>query len=595
MEKKNKFSKQLKVFKAKTEELKARHFMPVSIFSGGTAHSDTFAQSLRDTNTSYEDCAPVGKSIAFSRYRTPVVIEGLGNGNGYIRWGDDNLAPVKIEKLANALPYTAQGLEYLTNLLSGNGIGIDYSYVKMVNGKMEVATCPYEHAGYLLAQRIKELREASTPQSNSSNVTGAQSVRNGSHDDGLMQYRRKPAPAPDPAAKYANDNFEDIGSDETMLQEAIENYRKWKDGMDWLKQFRINSGSTDELVQQWASDTTFYNLSFLRLSLEQGVSGSWGEVAEQDKVKKLVRRPRIMGISYQPTQCSRFEAMDDKLHINHVYYAERWRFEGTIKDKAQPIVAYPCIEPATRWRDLENIVLKHQSTKPSERPCVIAPSLIGKTNSPYYPYQSWWSIFPSMIYYLTVTLMSDMATAKKNSTMWSKIIYIDVDWFEKYASQCGKETDEERKNLRDEIIEKIEDFLSKRDNNGKTITGDKYASPDNNKPNYSFEIVDVPQPTSKASLEDLEKLTSCIFFALGIHPALIGAVPGAQKSSSGTQQRELALLKQLQLMPLQKRLISIFDFIRDWNDLDPHMTFSIKKYVLSTLDRSNTGLVEDEN
>jgi hypothetical protein len=80
---------------------------------------------------------------------------------------------------------------------------------------------------------------------------------------------------------------------------------------------------------------------------------------------------------------------------------------------------------------------------------------------------------------------------------------------------------------------------------------------------------------------------------LGLHPALVGAVPGANKSSSGTQQRELALLKALQLIPTQKRLISLIEFIRDWNDLDPHLKTVIKRYDLSTLDRSDTGLVEN--
>lgn len=585
-------------FKSKVDSLVQRGYAPVAYFSSDT--SDKSYQSVKNNEARYSNGVKMGEDLAFNRYHTSVKVEGCGKeGLGYIRWGEDNLIPVRIEKLADALPYTAQGLDYIANLLAGNGLGLMYNYVKIVNGEPKSVSIPYENAGVVIASRINELREkikeaskapkdfnVSNPDDPNSNVSSSPSV---------IQYRKKSEPQEDPSAKYANRNYDDIGSDEQLLQQAIEDYRKWEETMEWVVTFVRNSGDLDNIIQQWASDTVYYNLSFIRLQLEQGTSGAWGEV-KGGTVKSLDKRPRIVGVSYQPTQCSRFEQMDDNLHINNIYYAEKWRYEGTIKDISRNIVSIPCIEPQSRWKDLTDIVLQNQNTKPSMRPSVVAPIYVGKTKSPYYPINPWWSIFPSCIYNLAVTLMTDTATARRNSTMWSKIIYLDVEWFDRYATQKRCETDEEREKLREEVINEIKKFLTDRSNNGKTVTGDKMPSPDGSKNIYSFEVVDVPQPTSKTSLEDLEKITSCIFFALGIHPALVGAVPGhSGGSTSGTQQRELTLLKQLQLTPKQKQILSVFNFIKDWNNLDTHLCFSIKKYVLSTLDRSNTGLVEDSD
>lgn len=600
------FHDDVEKFQKRTKDLWSKGFAPITTVTSFDGKTEKLCRRMEENETRYEDSIEVGRKLSFERFRTANVIDGVGKGLGYIKYGDDDLLPVVVEKLANALPFTAQGLDYLKNMLAGNGLEFNYEYTKVIGEEVREVCIPYECAGSLIIRRIKTLRDRIANPVNTSqegeeqnrltNGTKSVTVSSQTVDTKVepVQYRRKREPEPDPSAKYANENYEDIGTDEQQLQEAIAEYRKWKETMDWIKEFGRNSGSLADLVQQWAHDSTFYNLAFMRLILEQGVPGSWGKVDGTGNNRKLVKRPRIIGMTYQPLQCSRFEAQDENLHINYVYYAERWRFNNSKKDGDQKPVAYDCIEPATRWRDLENIVMDNQGTKPSSRPSVCAPLYIKGTNSPYYPTCPWWSIFSSMIYFLTFSQMTDMATAKRNSTMWSKIVFIDVEWFEKYLTQKGCETDEQRQAEREAFVQKIKEFLSHKDNQGGVISGDKITTPDG-KTSYAIEVVDVPQPTSKASLEDLEKLTSCIFFALGIHPALVGAIPGANKSSSGTQQRELALLKMLSLNPQQSRIISLFEFIRDWNDLDTHLSINIKKYILSTLDRSDTGLVEDKD
>ena len=103
----------------------------------------------------------------------------------------------------------------------------------------------------------------------------------------------------------------------------------------------------------------------------------------------------------------------------------------------------------------------------------------------------------------------------------------------------------------------------------------------------------MPQVSSGADTKDeLEEISSIIFFALGIHPALIGAVPGKSGSSGGTYQRELKLLKQQQLTPIQRIYLRYLQNICIFNEWDPHAEWVIREQVLTPLDRSSTGTEE---
>lgn len=603
--KNNNLMAQVEAFKQRDRELKARGFFPVTFIEDSPAPIDKAkSQSYlgatdKTASISFGDGVNIGDEVLINRYRSPVNVPDCGTpGKGYIKYGEDNLTPVKIARLAKALPYTASGLRYIIDHLGGNGLAFKYKYTRIVNGKCITDTVPYEEAELLLKNRIYELRQmigdGSSPKHDGVPLPAYAAVAGGENGTptGNMQYRTKAVPKPEPSEKFVERNYEDAGTLQAQLDQAIKDLRKWEETMEWLTEFKRNT-ACDELVSSWAFDDTHYGLSFFRLMLEQGETKGWGQVEGTKALQTLTKRPRIVGIKYQSLQVSRFEERDENLHINYVYHAERWRYDGTIKDQNTEICAHPYIETDSRWHDLTDIVMRNQRTPPSERPTVCTSVGVKNVDSSYYPVQEWWSIFSSMIYNLAATLMSDTAVARRNSTMWSKIVYLDLDWFERFCTAHHAETDEEREELRNQVISGIRDFLRERNNNGKIVVGDKMQSHDEKKSVYSFEVVDIPAPSSKSSLEDLESVTSCIFFALGIHPALVGAVPGkTSTSSSGTQQRELTLLKICQLIPRRRLFLSMFYFIRDWDDLDTHLTFEIPDFVLSTLDRSNTGLVE---
>ena len=180
--------------------------------------------------------------------------------------------------------------------------------------------------------------------------------------------------------------------------------------------------------------------------------------------------------------------------------------------------------------------------------------------------------------------------------MWGKMIFINSEYLRAICDEQDASTQEQVEEVRQGIYRRVNDFLQRRENNGKTIMLDSFVGPDGKTMQKAVEIVDVPGTTEAKELKDeLEEISSIIFFAIGVHPALIGAVPGKSGSTGGTYQRELQLRKQNQLSPRQRIYLQFLKNVYTFNGWDPHGELVIRQQVLTTLDRSATGTEETES
>ena len=155
----------------------------------------------------------------------------------------------------------------------------------------------------------------------------------------------------------------------------------------------------------------------------------------------------------------------------------------------------------------------------------------------------------------------------------------------------GCTTKEQRKAFRAQFKASIDQFLKDRRNNGATAMFDTVIGPDG-KPIDSIKIVDVPLNAENvtANKTELTEISNAIFLTMGIHSAIIGNDISSSGSNGGTVQRELDLLKQKQLSPMQKDYLDFLNFIRDFNNWDPkHGVWVSKQMSLTTLDASKTG------
>lgn len=497
----------------------------------------------------------------------PTPSDGAGTkGLGYIPWGPGNKLPNLIYNLVASLPYTAAAIKYIADLTVGLGPSLAYPSVRYVNGKIEEELIAYENAGLLLRNRIREINSLLAEQKQ--NAPASSSGQTITWEKATGQ---SPADKPEP------------GTLEYELLLLKEDYAAWADTLKEYERFKEDNDLGLHYLK-CMTDDIHMDIYFPTYELSVGRP-------------KEAWNPKIVKIDYLPAICIRMEEMDEKLHVNYVYYSEKWRCDTTAKLQAKEIVAYPTLMPESRLNELRRQVRRNQTSSVRSRPTrFCCPTYYPSMFRPYYPQPAWWSIFPSKAYEYASTLITDKASMRQNSTMWGKMIFINNEYLRAMFDDAGADTNEEKEAIRNRIYRDVNELLKQRDNNGKTICLDMFVGPDGNTMQHAVEIVDVPQVSNSKDLKDeLEEISSIIFFAMGLHPSLVGSTPGKNSSTGGTEKRELQLLKQNQVSPRQRIYLKWLQDISTFNRWDKKAIWVINQQVLTTLDRSKTGTEETQS
>ena len=92
-------------------------------------------------------------------------------------------------------------------------------------------------------------------------------------------------------------------------------------------------------------------------------------------------------------------------------------------------------------------------------------------------------------------------------------------------------------------------------------------------------------------IEDSEEVSNIIDYGMMVHPSLVGASPGKNKSINGTAARALVIIKQALLKPFRDRILKPFYLVRAINRWPDDLHFVIPNLELTTLDKSKTGSV----
>ena len=604
-------------FGAKVTDLKERGFVPIMPTPGagaGLASATPVApvhvsaprvtQLTNDVDVPYvaADDSHVGGSrmaAGFSffagRQSQPQYagVSDIGTkGLGYIPWGPKDNLPNQIFNYANALPYTAAALKYITDLTVALGPQLMYKYTRYVGGTVKEEMVPFVHAGVLIRHRMQEVRDKIEARNAAQGGAGGTSegdasasfVQKDSHTIIMTPPRKFPydePPTEEPAGVSDEEPSAALlpGSLEEELATLEHDYEEWQRTMPEYTRF-VEENNLELHYLKCMTDDTHMDIYFPTYGLSVGRVGEWN--------------PKIVAVGHIPAVCARMEEMDSNWHVNHVFYSEKWRQDATAELERKNVVAYPALSPDATLKELRAVVKRNRKTGVRRRPLwFCAPTVYPSMLRPYYPQPAWWSIFPSQIYNYASTLVLDKAIARQNATMWGKIIFINLSYLKQIYDQMGADTPEKQEEIKTQIYADVNNFLKKRENNGKTLFLDSFLTNNDQTLWKSIEIVDVPQASTGAQTkEELEEISSILFFAMGVHPALIGAVPGKSGSSGGTFQRELHLLKQQQVSPRQRIYLKFLQNIVTFNQWDSHACWVIREQVLTTLDRNKTGLEE---
>lgn len=522
--------------------------------------------------------------------------DGNPMGLGYVNWGPNNATPSTIPPLAQSSPYTAAPLRYLADLASGLGPSLMYRFP-------DGSLCDMKDAGYKILEQLEKKKEE---QDEDGNIvlpgTGA-AQRDGNTtfigdyvmtDGGIMTVEEAQTLELEPRGvstmprslgpDYWNKLY--MEWERTWYGYDEDTYGLGTDHIPGAKEF-VEENNLNLHLSQCMQDNVMLDIYFPTVGFSnKGRRGQW---------KPVINRIGFLGAAE-----TRLEAMDSNRFIHHCYCSAQWRLNGAktakvVTPESTKITMYQAAMPQTLLHELRYIVESNQKTSAGRRPMwVVCPTFYPSMNKAYYPQPAWWSVFTSKAFDFSATILYDKYKARENSTSWGKILYISLDWLNSAAADLGIAGDQDAlQKYVDELDENVEQFLQRRENNGKMMRQWMWTDQKGDE-HYNVKIVDVAdtkQDTIKAGKEELELSTSPIFLALQVDPRLVG-VPMVAASNGGTALREMALLKQQLLSVHQRNYTYWLDSISRFNGWSERCEWHIKQFVLSTLDRSKTGLVE---
>lgn len=452
---------------------------------------------------------------------------------GYIPWGPRNNTPNQIYTTSGQLTYTSSALKYRADLIVGLGPALMYEYTTYVNGEIKVKQVPFEKGRDLILARMRDIEQKKS--------------------EGAVR-------------SYYDTELESLKTD----------LKEWEASWPEIEAF-LENNNLELHCQKCVQDNVRFDLYFPTYGLSRGRAGAWD--------------PKIVEVDMLPCISTRYEQMDDNWRINHVYFYDGWREDDGQNVDEKKLVAFPTLDASHPLRDLRRFVERNKNKKISQRPTwVCAPTYYPSNNKNYYPQPAWWSIYPSGAYAYAFSMLEDKAAARKNSTMFGKLIFINMEYVDRVCSQLGADTEEKQIEIKNNIIETVDSFLKDRKNNGKAAFLDSFLSDDQKSLWEAIKIVDVPTGDSdKFDEGDIETLANIIFLAFGVNPNLIG-VSMSKSSNGGTFQRELHLLKQSQESVHQRNYLRFLQDICRFNKWDRHAKWVIRQQVLTTLDRNANGL-----
>lgn len=209
----------------------------------------------------------------------------------------------------------------------------------------------------------------------------------------------------------------------------------------------------------------------------------------------------------------------------------------------------------------------------------------------FYPKSEWHSVVESG----WLDVANSVPALKKalfNNQMTVKyLVEINEIYFEKiYMENWVKFTPDERKSIRNKVIDVINDSLSGNENAGKSIQSMKFLLDGKEVSAISITAID-DKLKDGSYLPEAEAANSEVLFAIGVDPSLIGAgIPGGKLGAgSGSDKREAFTILSALFKTNRETTLEVYDFISQYNSWDTSIRAAFENTILTTLDKNPTG------
>lgn len=299
---------------------------------------------------------------------------------------------------------------------------------------------------------------------------------------------------------------------------------------------------------------------------------------------------KIYSIRHKEATFSRWSVMNKKGVIDTHFYASNWKDNPGKAD----ITASQVIDEFNALVDANaRIVLGKKR--------MIYPVYMPSPGRPYYSRPDWYSLFESGWYDHSIAIPALKKAIMKNNLGVKFIIYISPRYWEEVLknSKVDKSDPIKVKEVKDREVKAMTEFLSGAESAAKAIiTMQEYLPSGNTAILHKWiEIEAVKNDiTGGEFISDIETVANIMSYAMGVHPSLIGAVPGKNGNSmGGTDKRELFLMKQALMKPVVDRCLRPLQLIRQVNKWKKDRTIVVPEYIFTTLDQNKSGKQESTN
>ena len=282
----------------------------------------------------------------------------------------------------------------------------------------------------------------------------------------------------------------------------------------------------------------------------------------------------------------RFEIMNPENGlVENIYISEKFGKESVAEDS--PYVSkVPLID--SYWSPDE----VREYCKANKIYKFVRPVFYPLIDEAYYPQAEWHSVVNNGWLDVANSIPEYKKNIFLNQVSIKYLIEVDERYFENiYSTEWKDYTVEERKKIREDLIDGINESLVGNTNAAKSIQSMMFMDVKNAQVS-ALKITAVDDKLKDGIyLPEAEAANSEILFAIGVDPSLIGAgIPGG-KLGAGSGSDKNAAFNILQALKKTDResTLEIFDFIAGYNAWDETITANFENTVLTTLDKNPTG------
>ncbi len=335
-----------------------------------------------------------------------------------------------------------------------------------------------------------------------------------------------------------------------------------------INEFFSNNDIGGYLMEQMTDFNFFYNI-FPEI------------VLNHEKPRKIVELNHLEAVF------SRWSEMDASTRkIEWHAYSSKF---GVETPKKEDVVVTPVLDPKNPLLDLKRRLglepYRDGKIRVENKNRYIIPVSFPTPGRFYYQKPYWISIIESGWYDFAQQIPAFKKALLANQMTIKYHIQLSEDYWKLLYAAEGITTPEDKALRRKQEYDNIKKFLTDTKNTGKSVTSYVRYSPDG-KEMSTMKITAIENYFKGGEyIDDLEEALNILSFGMDVHPSLIGAAPGKNKSINGTEARELFIIKQSLLKPIRDRILMPLYIVKAINKWPEDIYFTIPNLELTTLDQ----------